>query len=150
MKRLLLLISCFMICCACDSKQVSKSGATCNLIDDTLNTSIELQAENNIVTRAITSSTISGDALGDIDLTTITTEEQELIKSIVAQSIAASDETKGIVTEVIFKSDSIVVNSTITIEDADETFLADLGLSSKEMTLKEAVEAIEAHGATCR
>ena len=150
MKKILLLMMSVLLVSACGNKQIAKSSSTCNLVDDTLSSSIELQAENNVVVRAITSSTLKAEALGDIDLASITDTEKEQIKQIVADSIAASDETKGIVTEVIFKDDSIVVNSTISIEDADETFLSDLGLSSKEMTLSEAVEAIEARGATCR
>ena len=150
MKKLLLIISCLFITSACGSKQIAKSSSTCSLLNDTLNTTIELQAENNIVVRAITSSTLTQDAFEDIDLSTLTEEEKLQIKDIVSKSIAASDETKGIQSEVIFEGDRIIVNSTINIEDADETFLQDLDLTNKAMTLNEAVEAIESNGATCR
>lgn len=148
MKKGLLLICSLLLLNGCSNNTSAKSSSICQIEESSGSTQIELHADDNIVSKAIVTKSVSANSL-NIDLSTYSDEEKQEVIDIVKQAITLSDETSGIIADISFNNNTININMNIDISAADETFLADLGITSKQATLADTVDILKNHGATC-
>lgn len=148
MKKGLLLICSLLLLNGCSNNTPAKSSSICQINESSGSTQIELHADNNIVSKAIVTKNVNANSL-NIDLSTYSDEDKQEVIDIVKKAIALSDETSGIVADISFDNNNINISMVVDIKDADETFLADLGITSKEATLADTVDILKNHGATC-